>query len=86
VTGEVTVYNLGGVAVKGKMGADSAPPDWSCAPSEWNVELAPMGQQTFSVTLSLPTASAGDETWLRFQGDFGAAGKPVLSIRNRTAG
>jgi hypothetical protein len=42
-----------------------------------------MSSQDLALDLTIPSGSDQQDSWLRFTGDFGVAGKPVLSVRSR---
>ena len=77
------VYNFSDRPVSGTIAVTQAPDKWQIAPRDWAVRLAPMERQPLSVRVSVPTSGRsllwGDT--VKLTGEFGKAGRPVLSFR-----
>ncbi len=71
-------YNFGKRNARGKLRV-TAPPGWKLDGPE-TLELTPMERRELSLTSETPI-SATTPVQLRVSGDFGRAGKPVLSVR-----
>ena len=74
----VFAYNFSKRNARGKLQL-TAPPGWKLDAPE-NVELAPMERREFHLTSDAPP-SVTTPLELKVSGDFGSAGKPVLSIQ-----
>ncbi|MGC8744427.1 MAG: hypothetical protein ACP5T0_11170 [Verrucomicrobiia bacterium] len=75
----IIVYNFGEKPAKGRLKFE-APEGWIGAISE-NVQLNPMERKEIMLTLS-PKYNQGEKTAkIKIEGDFGYAGKAVLSVR-----
>ena len=74
------IYNFGSRAVEGRLRV-SVPPGWQCeAPGP--IALAGGSDATLTLTLAAPGGDAPAAiARLRITGDFGRAGRPVLSLR-----
>ncbi len=75
----VYVYNFSGEAVEGRLSV-RGPEGWSVAIAE-PVSVAVDGRAEVSLTVTPPQAESGNIQTIEVAGDFGAAGRAVLSVR-----
>lgn len=85
VKGNLTVYNLGNAKASGTLQMVLQSTGETLPARTWEVALDPMTRQELSLDLTIPPGESPQESWVLFTGDFGAAGKPVLSVRSRAA-
>jgi hypothetical protein len=83
--GNLTVYNLGNAKASGTLQMVLQSSGETLPATSWDVALDPMSRQELSLHLTIPSGSEPQDSWLLFTGDFGPAGKPVLSVRSRAA-
>ncbi len=76
----VIVYNLSDSPAQGALRLDNLPTGWTFSKSEWNVKIAPMGRATVELDITRPADQPESQPWITIRGDFGQAGKPVLSF------
>lgn len=84
VSATLTVYNLSDSSSSGvvKMGYQS---NGETMPlRNWDITLAPMTRQELVLSIPIPSGGDAQDACISFTGDFGNAGKPVLSVRNRS--
>lgn len=75
----ISVYNFSDKTTKGKFSVH-APEGWTTVlPAE--VQVAPMDKKDITLSLRPSFAKADDIGIIKITGDFGSAGKPVLSFR-----
>ena len=74
----IYVYNFGPDAVDGRLTL-RGPKDWKLSLPE-SVRVAPGERVGLGLTMDVPASAAGIET-ITLDGDFGSAGKAVLSMR-----
>jgi hypothetical protein len=72
-------YNFSGDKVSGTVTVQQAPDKWAITPASWTVVLDPMERKALPAQIVVPPGSAAD--WVKLQGDFGSAGRPVLAFR-----
>lgn len=75
----VWAYNFGSNQVRGRLQV-TAPVGWACALPE-TVEIAPGGRTGLPLTVNTGDPRGQLIETIRIHGDFGPAGKPVLSLR-----
>jgi hypothetical protein len=80
----LNIYNFGGTPVAGTLAVE-APKDWKMTLPE-KLEIAPGEKKTLGLTLEAGSQNAAAVETVRIRGDFGAAGKPVLSLRLKREG
>lgn len=77
------VYNFSGEPVEGRLAVAGAPAEWQVGIPGEPVQIPPFERIPVTLDLAMPpngrAALLGD--WLRIQGDFVPAGKPVLAFR-----
>ncbi len=80
---QLYVYNFGENEAKGTVALELLPDGWEITPGRWELELAPMARRNLASRLTVPDAKAGEDPVRRvkFRGDFGDAGQPVLAFR-----
>ncbi len=83
VKANLTVYNLGVVKASGNIAINVSSQQGTGSADTREVTLEPMSSTELSVEVTIPTDADTRDTWVMFKGDFGVAGKPVLSVRNR---
>jgi hypothetical protein len=71
-------YNFGNKRVKGTVRVKDKPSDWVLDREVWSLSIDPMQRGLLDTVLTIPAGQAGT---LRLAGDFGSAGKPVLTFR-----
>ncbi len=77
------VYNFGPQTVKGTLKA-VLPPGWK--PNSFEVlELPSLSRTGLTLELEPPSAATNQTHTIRLEGDFGDAGKPILSFRVKVA-
>lgn len=76
-------YNFRRCKVSGTVTVQQAPANWEIAPTRWTVVLEPMERMALPAHVIVPSAGAGATAadWVKLQGDFGPAGRPVLAFR-----
>jgi hypothetical protein len=83
VKGNLTVYNLSEAKASGALQMVFQSTGEALSARIWELALEPMSSQDLALDLTIPSGSDQQDSWLRFTGDFGVAGKPVLSVRSR---
>ncbi len=79
----IRVYNFGSEPVRGTVRVSRLPPGCKAEPTEWKVELEPMGRAELAteVVITKEMTFKAEDTWLTLCGDFAAGGRPVLAFR-----
>jgi hypothetical protein len=72
-------YNFSDSKVSGTVAAQT-PAGWETTPANWTIDLDPMERKPLPARILIPSAQTGAE-WIRWNGDFGTAGRPVLAVR-----
>jgi hypothetical protein len=77
------VYNFGAKRVTGHIVTEHLPADWKLMPNAWNVTLDPMERTRLDARVFMPKRDSdkASDNWVKLRGDFGTAGKPVLTFR-----
>jgi hypothetical protein len=75
----VFVYNLGGKSARGRLQIE-APAGWTVEAAH-DVELPPEARQELPLVITAPGGKEGSVGTLRVTGEFGPAGRAVLSVR-----
>lgn len=76
-------YNFGNKAVSGIITVEHAPRGFTLTPDRWEITLEPMERKRLPARFST-NASESDrakDDWIKLQGDFADAGRPVLAFR-----
>ncbi len=83
----IYAYHFGSETVRGTVRLDGLPAGCKAEPTEWDVELAPMGRVELAteVTITKEMTSDADDLWLTLRGDLGTGGRPVVAFRLVTA-
>ena len=76
---QVFAYNFGSHTVRGQLAIEASNGWEATLPRE--IELDPMQRKELTLSLTAPLATPDKIGHIRLRGDFGAAGKPVLSLR-----
>lgn len=81
----IFAYNFGEERARGRICVEKIPGGWSLEPPTWEMEIAPMGCESFEARLRIPAAARGafPESWVKLRGEFGRAGRPALAFRIR---
>ncbi len=76
-------YNFSDKAVTGTITVQNTPQGCKLTPDRWEVTLEPMEQKSLParVTISTSVSNANNEDWIKLQGRFQKAGRPVLAFR-----
>ena len=77
------VYNFSDTAVFGTVRVAHAPTGWKLTPNTWDVTLAPMDRQGLPCRFLMPKHDSDktSDNWIKLEGNFGDATKPVLAFR-----
>jgi hypothetical protein len=75
----IFVYNFGPDIAHGQLTV-TAPEHWTTKLPE-QVEIAPGGRKELTLTVTSPDTNSWTEAGIRISGNFGSAGRPVLSLR-----
>ena len=76
-------YNFSEKTVSGTITAESIPQGCKLVPEHWEITLEPMERKSLpaSVTINTSGSDESNEGWIKLQGDFANAGRPVLAFR-----
>ncbi len=80
----VAVYNLGDATVEGTLAADALPRGWKVALPTDRLWLRPLERQVVALKVTVPAEAGRNAIFgspVTLRGDFGAAGRSVLSFR-----
>jgi hypothetical protein len=79
----IYAYNFGSEVVRGTVGLEGLPAGCTAEPTEWEVEIEPMGRVELPVkiTITKEMTAETDDIWITLRGEFGAEGRPVLAFR-----
>jgi len=75
---DVFAYNFSDETVTGTISVEHAPDGWRLTPGRIKVEIEPMGRKRLSIRVSAEKPAEG---WIKLQGDFSDAGRPILAFR-----
>ena len=77
------IYNFGDRRVSGRIATEHLPAGWKLTPNAWNVTLEPMERTRLDARFLMPQRDSdkSSDNWIKLRGDFGPAGKPVLTFR-----
>ncbi len=77
------VYNFSDERASGRVAAEHLPAGWKLTPDTWDVTLEPMGRAKLDARFIMPKRESdkSSDNWIKLRGDFGPAGKPVLTFR-----
>jgi uncharacterized membrane protein len=75
----IFLYNFGKRVARGRLSVNP-PKDWQ-AEITGEAEIAPGERKQINLKLSSPGVTDSTESTIRIKGNFGAAGRPVLSFR-----
>jgi len=75
---DVFAYNFSDKAVTGTISIERAPERWRLTPERMQVEIEPMGRKRLPIRVSAEKPAEG---WIKLQGEFSDAGRPVLAFR-----
>jgi hypothetical protein len=76
-------YNFSNKTASGTITAESIPQIFKLTPNRWEVSIESMERQSLPtrVTINTSGGDAANEGWIKLQGDFANAGRPVLAFR-----
>ena len=77
------IYNFSDEAVRGAIVVEQLPAETSLTPDRWEVVLEPQERRLLPARVRISKDSGSE--WIKLRGDFGAAGRPVLALRLRSA-
>jgi len=76
-------YNFSDRRISGRIAVEHLPTGWKLTPDAWDVTLAPMERAKLDTRFIMPKRDSdkSSDNWIKLRGDFGPAGKPVLTFR-----
>ena len=76
-------YNFSDTAVSGTITAEHTPQGCQLTPDHWEITLEPMGRKRLParVTINASGSDKANDDWIKLQGDFADAGRPILAFR-----
>ncbi len=79
----VWVYNFSGEPVEGRFAAGDVPAEWQAEVPGGAVQVEPFERSQIMLRVVLPPSGSDvlQGGWVRVEGDFGPAGRPVVALR-----
>jgi hypothetical protein len=79
----IFAYNFSDSPVRGTITVEHAPQGCKLTPDRWEITLEPMGRKRLPTRFSIHTSksNAAYSSWIKLQGEFANAGRPVLAFR-----
>jgi hypothetical protein len=76
-------YNFSDKAVSGTITVEHTPQGCKLTPDRWEITLGPMERKRLParVTINASGSDTASDDWIKLQGDFADAGRPVLAFR-----
>ncbi|RJP30184.1 MAG: hypothetical protein C4527_10235 [Candidatus Omnitrophota bacterium] len=79
----IDIYNFSNTSVHGAVVVEHLPNGWELAPDRWDLTLDSMERRrmTAHVKWSDRKGDKKSDTWIKWRGEFGEAGRPALAFR-----
>jgi hypothetical protein len=76
-------YNFSNKAVSGTITVEHTPQGFKLTPDRWEITLEPMERKRLParVTINASASDKANDDWIKLQGDFTDAGRPILAFR-----
>jgi hypothetical protein len=80
---DLFAYNFSDKAVSGTITIEHAPQGCKLTPDRWEITLEPMERKPLPARITINTSGSNTSNvgWIKLQGDFADAGRPILAFR-----